>query len=401
MIVVFPDRQINNQTNMKNNFKAIVLSGFIALLATNVTAQEQPELINHRFQITLFTPFGTNGPSYKQCVNTVSLNLLWGVNAGLKGLEFGGIANIERRFVQGAQFAGVANLVSGPVTGAQFAQLLNIAEGDVIGGQLSGFMNLSGDLYGAAGAGFMNIQQRVTGFQGAGFMNIAEDAKGVQASGFMNAADDVNGAQLSGFLNAADDVKGAQVSGFLNIAKTVRGTQIGFINIADDYEKGVPIGFLNIVKNGIHEFEIAGSELWNFNAGYRIGVDKLYTQFLIGTHWERDAKFWGFGVGIGTRFDITHYFKGTLDLTTYQLMEHRHMYSETPNLLEQLRLTVEGRIFRDLKWFVGPTFNMLFIPFEYPEPAILDVINPWTVIESTSGVSYLRLWPGISGGIRF
>lgn len=386
---------------MNNISKTIAITCLSLLLAINVTAQDQTDYINRKFQVTLFTPIGSNGQAYKECVNTISLNLLWGASAGLKGLEFGGIANLERHFVNGVQFAGVANLVRGPVTGAQFAQLLNVAGGDVIGGQFSGFMNMSDNLSGAAGAGFMNINQDVTGFQGSGFMNIAEDVKGVQASGFMNIAEDINGAQVTDFMNIAEDVKGAQVSGFMNIAKNVNGTQIGFINIADDYEKGVPIGFVSIVKNGLHEFEIAGSELWNFNGGYRIGVNKLYTQFMIGSHWEKDAKFWGFGVGIGTRFDITHYFKGTLDFTTYQLMEHRHMYSQTPNLLEQLRLTLEGRIFRDFKWFVGPTFNLLFLPFEYPEPAILSVINPWTVIESTSGISYLRMWPGISGGIRF
>lgn len=386
---------------MNTIFKSVLLSGFFVLMAASALPQDNADFTYRKFQVTLFTPIGSNGTEYKNCVNNISLNLLWGSSAGLKGLEFGGIANLERHFVRGVQFAGVANLVRGPVTGAQFAQVLNISEGDVTGGQFSGFMNLSGNLHGVAGAGFMNIQQDITGLQGSGFMNIADEVNGAQLSGFMNIAENVKGAQVTDFMNIAENVNGAQVSGFMNIAGTVRGTQVGFINIADDYEKGVPIGFLNIVKNGLHEFEIAGSELWNFNGGYRIGVDKLYTQFLVGSHWEKDAKFWGFGVGIGTRFDITHYFKGALDITTYQLLEHRHMYSQTPNLLQQARFTLEGRIFRDLKWFVGPTFNMLFLPFEYPEPAILQVINPWTVIESTSGISYLRMWPGISGGIRF
>ena len=346
---------------------------FIALMSTSGIpgkSQEVNEYIYRPFQLTLITPLSTNGFDSKDCVNKISLNLLWGVNAGLQGIEYGGIANIETDFVEGFQYAGFGNFNRGA-------------------------------LYGVSGAGFMNTASEVKGLQSAGFMNITKQLTGAQFAGFMNISDFVRGAQISDFMNIAEEVHGVQAAGFMNIAENVKGTQIGFINIADNYEAGVPIGFINIVKNGYHDFEIAGSEIWNLNFGYRLGVDRLYTQFMMGSRWDPHDKFWGFGVGLGTRFDITGYFKGSLDLTSYQLVEHRHLYAQHPNLLEQLRLTFEGKIFGDLKWFIGPSFNLLITPFEYTEPAFLEHFDPWTVYENTGGGSYLKMWPGISGGIRF
>lgn len=249
---------------------------------------------------------------------------------------------------------------------------------------------------------FWGVSAGLQGIELGCFTNMdLEFVEGVQAAGFMNISKDVYGVQGAGFMNIAENISGAQVAGFLNIAGNVKGTQVGFINIADHYEAGVPVGFINIVKDGYHDFEIAGSEIWNLSFGYRLGVDRLYTQFMIGSRWNHDENFWGFGVGIGTRFGITRYFKGSVDLTTYQLIEQKHLYAAHPNLLEQVRLTFEGKILGGLKWFIGPTFNLLIAPFEYPEPAFLEHFDPWTVYENASGVSYIKMWPGISGGVRF
>lgn len=341
---------------MKKLTRPLIFIALMSTLAFPAMSQDEGGYSFMPFQLTLFPPVGTNGPDYRNCVNKISLNVLWGESAGLQGVELGWIANIEHDFVKGVQMAGVVNVVKGDVTGLQLSHFANIAMGEATGGQFSGFINI---------------------------------------------AKVVTGCQVSGFLNIADEVTGAQASGFLNIAGNVKGTQLGFINIADNYEKGVPIGFINIVKNGYHDFEVAGSEIWNLNMGYRMGVDRLFTQFMIGSRWDRHDNFWGFGIGIGTRFGITRYFKGSLDISTYQIIEQGHLYAQHPNLLEQVRFTVDGKIFGHLKWFIGPTFNMLFTPFEYPEPAFLKHFTPWSMYENASGVSYTKMWPGISGGIRF
>jgi hypothetical protein len=341
---------------MKTITKSLIFILLMSVIVLPAKSQDENEYNDRIFQLTLFPPIGTNGPDGRNCVNQLSLNILWGESAGLRGIELGGILNRELDFVKGVQFAGVANLVTGDVTGLQFTHVINVAGGNVTGGQFSGFMNISHD---------------------------------------------VTGVQSSGFMNIAGSVTGAQASGFLNIAGNVKGSQIGFINIAENYEEGVPIGFINIVKQGYHDFEISGSEIWNLNLGYRLGVDRLYTQFMLGSRWERDEPFWGFGFGLGTRFHITRYFTGAIDLTSYQLIRQGHLYEHHPNLLEQARITLEGKILGDLKWFIGPTFNIMVLPYEYPEPAFLDHLDSWTIYENASGISYVKMWPGISGGIRF
>ncbi len=360
----------------------IVLAGMAIAPAV---AQDESEYIKRPFQITLLPPLGSNGPDYQDCVNRISLNLLWGESAGLKGLELGGLANFERDFVEGIQFAGFGNF----------------NRGTTLGLSASGFINTDNGLNGASVAGFMTISRRVTGLQGSGFMNITGPVAGAQIAGFMNIADKVKGAQAAGFINIAEDVTGAQVSGFMNIAGNVKGTQVGFINIADHYESGVPIGFISFVEDGYQDFEVATSETWNLSVGYRVGVDRLYTQFFLGKRWEDPDDFWGFGAGIGTRFPVTHYFKGSIDLISWQLVEGGKLWAPRPNLLEQVRLTLEGKIFRHLSWFAGPSLNLLIVPFTYPEPGFLSLFDPWSIYESTSGISYIKMWPGIQGGIRF
>jgi len=390
----------------------IVLAGMAIAPAV---AQDESEYIKRPFQITLLPPLGSNGPDYQDCVNRISLNLLWGESAGLKGLELGGLANFERDFVEGVQFAGFGNFNRGTTLGLSASGFINTDNGlngasvagfmtisrRVRGLQGSGFMNISGPVAGAQIAGFMNLAAEASGAQLSSFMNVSANMTGGQAAGFMNIAETVKGAQTAGFINIAEDVTGAQVSGFMNIAGDVKGTQVGFINIADHYESGVPIGFLSLVEDGYQDFEVATSETWNLSVGYRVGVDRLYTQFFLGKRWEDPDDFWGFGAGIGTRFPVTHYFKGSVDLISWQLVEGDKLWAPRPNLLEQGRLTLEGRIFRHLSWFAGPSLNLLIVPFTYPEPGFLSLFDPWSIYESTSGISYIKMWPGIQGGIRF
>jgi hypothetical protein len=302
----------------------------------------------------------------------------------MNGIEVAGIGNIEKDFASGMQYAGIFNAVGGPVNGIQIA----------------GFMNTAVSTQGIQGAGFMNITNEAKGFQGSGFMNIADQSKGFQGSGFLNLSGDAKGAQAAGFLNIADRIDGVQLAGFLNIADRVKGMQLGFINICDSLESGLPIGFLSFVKNGYKALEISFSETWNAQLIYRTGVDRFYTQVALASQFLNGELFWGAGFGLGTRFRLGNYLTGSVDLLSYQVM-HDKWYSEHLNSLSQARITVEGKIAGKLNWFAGPTFNILWVPFEYPEPAVIDHFVPWTVYESTSGISYVRMWPGVSAGVRF
>ncbi len=338
---------------MKIIFKYLIMTMLGGLIFTSLKSQEEIEMVLKPIQITLLPPIGTNGFESKGCVNKISLNILWGVNGGLEGAEFAGIANFEREFVVGAQFAGFGNFIKGSLNGLSCA----------------GFMNVSGS---------------------------------------------VDGAQVAHFINIARKVHGAQVSNFMNVAGTVKGVQVGFINIADNYESGAPIGIINIVKNGYHEWEVSSSELWSLNVGYRMGVDKFYTQFMVGGNWREDHNFLGLGFGIGSRFPITRrYLKGSVDLISYQIFnpsDDRMMNPrmggpmrphQRPKVVEQARLTIDGKILGHVRWFLGPTLNLFVEPYNYPEVDQPGPVSTRMLYSRTSGVNSVKLWPGFSGGIRF
>ena len=396
-------------------FLSFTALAILITLPARSQAQKEKEYFYRPVQVTLFTPFGTNGILSDRSVNSLSWNILWGVSAGLNGVEYGGLANIETDFVKGAQGAGVINLVSGPVTGGQFAGFMNMSLGELrgiqssgflniarhgAGFQGSGFMNISGDFTGIQGSGFMNIAKNFKGLQGSGFMNVSNNLNGVQGSGFMNVANGVKGLQGAGFMNVAGEVEGAQMAGFMNVAKRLKGVQLGFINVCDSVEDGAPIGFINIVKNGYQAWEMSAGETWNVQLAYRIGIDRFYTQFLVGAQWLNGESFYGTGFGIGTRFGIAGQIKGSADLISYQVLDHL-WYSKGFNFLGQARLTVEGPIAGRLKWFAGPTFNILRLTFTYPEPDMVRFFAPWTIYDSTTGIAYLKMWPGIMAGLRF
>lgn len=401
---------------MKTIMRTLTITLLMSTILITAKAQEDKGYIYKPFQVTFVPNLGTNGELSQQCVNKISLNLLIGSSAGLQGVEFGGIGNIEKDFANGMQYAGIFNSVGGPVNGIQLSGFFNFVKGDLNGIQfaefgnfngsftngiqIAGFMNTSKSLKGIQGSGFMNITDDVLGVQGSSFMNIADRARGFQGSGFMNIAGEAKGAQAASFLNIADRIEGAQLSGFLNIADKVKGLQLGIINICDSLESGVPIGLINVVGNGYHAIELSASETWNLQFAYRLGIDKFYTQFLLAGQWLNGEQFWGAGFGLGTRFRIINYLTGSVDLLSYQIMEHK-WYSEHFNSLSQARITVEGKIAGKLKWFAGPTFNILWVPFEYPEPDIVDHFAPWTVYDNASGISYIKMWPGISAGLRF
>ena len=345
-----------------HNLLIILVLSSTSMISGN--CQEKNELYLRSFQATVFPPISTNGKEAAECVNKISLNLFWGSHAGLLGVEFGGIMNFESEFVSGAQFAGFANFNKG-------------------------------------------------------------DLVGLSCSGFMNTASSVEGVQLTHFLNIADEVRGAQVSNFMNIAHTVKGVQVGFINIADNYEAGVPLGIINIIKNGYRAWEISSTEFWNLSAGYRMGIDKFYTQLLVGANWKNDNDFLGVGFGIGTRFSLIKRIKGSFDLISYQVMvpgEKRKMDlqmgsrqnprmnpmmgmgmhdRQRPVMLEQVRFTVDGKILKHLRWFAGPTLNLLVAPYRYPEFDYTSQMGRKMLYSKTSGINSVNMWTGFSAGIRF
>ncbi|MBU0765458.1 MAG: hypothetical protein KJ607_11550, partial [Bacteroidetes bacterium] len=243
-----------------------------------------------------FLPYaGTNSKVSGAIVNNVSVNILAGYSDGTRGVEMGGLVNIDGTDMCGIQIAGLGNMVGRNTTGVQLAGIFNTCKGSVKGVQIAGISNLgfdtvsgaqvagiynhlNGEMKGVQLAGFMNSAGNdVDGIQVAGFANItAGDVKALQLSGFYNHSCNVGGVQVSGFSNvAAGNVRFMQVAGFSNFGKNIGGLQLaGFSNIASDtvavvqlsgaanYAKtvsGIQVaGIINIATQNNRGFQLAG-----------------------------------------------------------------------------------------------------------------------------------------------
>ncbi len=400
------------------------------------------------FSIGIFPPLTTNGTNAGNCINQFSLNAISGYSAGLAGLEFSGFSNTERDFVRGAQFAGFGNFVGGEFTGFQFAGFGNFNKGISNGFQFAGFSNFNYDQAdGVLAAGFANFTNgKSLAIQLAGFANFCEDVEGIQVSGFANIVKgngkavqlsgftnitmgEVNGIQAAGFLNssmkdmqniqaagfgniskgnatgvqaaglfntARGDLDGVQISGFMNTAKKVNGLQLGFINIADTIESGIPIGILSIVKNGFREFEVSFSEGLNVQAAFKIGIDKFYNIFSVGTQFLGSEYCWAYGYGIGTHLMNKKDFKAKLELMSYHINEgeaHTNVYND----LQQAKLTFTKKINGHFNIFAGPTINLMTTD---NKDDFKSNFAPYKIVSHSGKNTTLEGWIGITAGIQ-
>lgn len=345
--------------------------------------------------------------------NVLSINLLWGLNGGVNGLEMGVLGNSIKKDVNGLQMASLFNTVGGNVNGMQSSGLLNISKGDINGfqgtgifnlganirgGQFSGIFNLSKDMSGGQFAGISNIAANVNGIQGAGISNLSQGVNGLQMAGISNSAKEVKGAQVSGLVNLAKEVKGSQI-GFINVGKKVKGTQIGFINIVDSIQ-GVPIGFINIVrKNGYNRLEVAGGETMYLTLGLKFGAKQFYNILQVGGHISPGS--WALGYGVGTVVPFNERWHGNVELVGMHVNEGE-AWTQGLNLTGQFRFTLNYQIAKHLNVFVGPTFNVHTSQLYNPDTGKYgSTIMPYSFFDETYGTTNVKMWVGVTGGVRF
>ena len=167
---------------------AIILS-LIAFMMAPIWPQETAEKETKSEQVLISFSFlpriGTGGFVSSKKTNMISINILAGKAAGLNGVEFGGLANMETSGVRGIQFAGITNIVGGHVEGVQFA----------------------------------------------GIENRVHSARGIQFAGISNRVGALTGIQFAGIVNRAGRVKGVQV-GVVNLSDTLDGIAFGLVNIS-------------------------------------------------------------------------------------------------------------------------------------------------------------------------
>lgn len=342
---------------------ALVLFGIATTngpLNAQENANDSSNLERASFHFSFATPLSTNGLQSYETVNHSSFNLLYGHSAGLEGVEFGSILNINNKFVRGFQASGMLNLSFGELKGFQGSGVGNLAMANSNGVQVSGIAN----------ANLGNF----SGFQGSGVLNVA-----------------------------GGRMEGAQVSGFLNVADQVDGVQVGLLNVADSFESGIPVGFLSIVSNGYNHVEAWGSEVFQANLSAKLGVSSFYNIFSVGKQFGGSHDLWGLGYGVGTYLPIKDRWGVNIDLMAYDVNKTDELLEET-NLLNTLKLNANYQL-GDFEIFAGPTVNLLITDENDGQAdgtrALRNDIGPDALRETTNNGNHFKSWIGANVGIRY
>ncbi len=391
------------------SMKPAPLSTYAPSLEALAAAAEREDA-NRLAQVSLLPFLGTNLARSRELTNNLSLNLLWGTNGGVDGLEIGGLGNSVRDDMHGLQLAGLANTAGGNATGTQLAGLFNLVEGDVAGLQAAGLFNIGSQTRAVQLAGLFNIaEQDLTGAQAAGLFNISNGhTEGVQIAGLFNASSGAAKSQAALLFNRAEDVDWGQVSLLCNKARRVEGFQLGFINVADTV-RGVPVGLINIVRKGYNVVEFSASDAFYGNLGFKFGAHRLYNILHVGVRWDdipgraehTTAVSWALGYGLGTALLAGKRWLFNLEAVAMHINEEEG-WTRPLNLLGQFRATADLRIGRHVHFFAGPVYNLLFSRRNEAETGEYHSnIPPYTLYQERTGGLTTSMWVGFSGGMRF
>ncbi len=364
-------------------------------------------------QVQILPFLGTNAERSHTMTNNFSVNVFWGANGGVDGVEIGGLVNTVTNDVEGIQIAGLANTVGGSVSGTQVGGLFNVVEGHTHGIQLAAGFNVTRQTDAVQVGGLFNIAaQDASGLQLAGAFNVGSGKAGVQAAALFNRSGDSTRTQLAGLFNSAGDVSGAQVSALFNKARYVKGFQLGLINVADTVE-GASFGLLNFVKRGYNRIEVGSGEALYANLGFKLGTRSFYNILHLGARWDRLDRTigetaqqgmymsWGLGYGIGTVATFNPRWHMNIEAVAIHVNEYEK-WTDRLNLLSQLRLTIDKRTAGRASFFFGPVANLMLSKVRDPETgAPGSNIPPYTLLDETRGDTNMRAWVGGYAGIRF
>ena len=384
----------------------------IEALTKEILVEDQTAPTNTRLaQVSLLPYVGTNALKSNRMTNNMSLNLLWGTNGGVDGLEVGGLMNHIKTDVKGVQVAGLGNTVGENVVGTQVSGLFNTANGHVEGVQLAGLFNNAEEADAVQVAGlFNNTNTSFNGVQIAGLYNRSGAGDAVQLAGLFNVNSGYTKSQIAGLFNIAGNVDGFQISPFLNRGKKVAGFQLGFINVADTIS-GIPFGMINVIKKGYNRVEIGSAESFIANSSIKVGVRRFYNIFHVGVNWEsipdlssnteQKAVQWGIGYGLGTSFSIKPWLWINLEAMTTHVNENEG-WTYNLNLLNQIRLFADINLTRRMSLYFGPTANLMVSKLYDPDTKTYgSKIVPYSFYNQTTNETNTQMWIGFTGGLRF
>ncbi len=364
-------------------------------------------------QVSVFPDMGTNRQPRKDYINNFSLNVFWGSNGGLDGIELGGLVNHLSGRGIGLQVAGLGNAVGGRYIGAQLGGLFNVTSTAFDGLQLAGLFNIAKDVSAIQAAGLFNISSRkFNGLQVGGLFNVASSGLySAQVAGFMNASSGIVRSQFSGVFNFAGHVKGGQVAGFLNVARRVDGLQIALINVADTIA-GTPIGLFNFIGGGYNRIEFSANETFLGNFALKIGVPAFYNILILKGTVNRNLvnnggvasvireRSWALGYGIGTGINLSSRFMLTVEAAAAHVNE-AESWTDELNLLTMGSLSFDMKTGRRSSIFLGPTWNVMISRRKNAEGQLIGSdLMPHTIYDKVLGGASYRMWWGFSTGFR-
>jgi hypothetical protein len=296
------------------------------------------------FQTSLIPGLSSRGMMSSQVVNHVSLNVIGGYTAGLDGVEFAYIFNINRLDVRYLQVAGLFNVTGGNFQGVQLAGIGNNVLKKVNGLQIATTYNM--------------VSDSVTGVQVGGIFNsTGSTERGIQLAGVLNyAGKNSSGFRMAGIANiSGDTAKGVQVAGVLNKARVMNGFSFALVNIADSIN-GYPLGVLNLSKNGYHQIMVYSSDLTPVSLAFKSGNHNLYALFSAGLNPAGGLTYYNLGWGVGHAFLLNKSYSIAAEISSNTLLAGRWKESYS---VDRLSAMLYLKLNRSISFFAGPSLNLL------------------------------------------
>jgi hypothetical protein len=154
---------------MRIAVRVLLFAAALALSASPARAETKP------FNLTLLSPAQVFPPA--DSVRGVRINLLYGRNVNVSGLELGLVSGHVTGDFRGLQWQPV-NLVDGSFTGWQTGWLFSQTRGDFLGLQSSA-VNFTGGHAEGVQLGVVNVTESMSGLQ-LGLVNVAGRTDGLQ-----------------------------------------------------------------------------------------------------------------------------------------------------------------------------------------------------------------------------
>lgn len=335
---------------MKTKLCLTVLFTFITHLG--LFAQENNTTKNRAVQVTFGYPIGSNGINSMDYSNSFSLNILYGLNGGVRGAEIGSIFNYNKGNVTGAQMAGVANINTGFTNGVALSGVFNLSKGNLQGAQISTINWASNELIGT---------------------------------------------QIS-VLNYATSFQGLQL-GVMNYTEKFNGLQVAVVNIANDAETGVSFGLINVVNGGLFEIELTTGEVLYANLNYKMGTDRLYTIYKAGISSYKNMMVNSYGLGFGTTVYLGERSMLNIDLSGNQIILDNDWDSDL-NMLNKLDVNYKFTITDFFTVLVGPSLN-IYVSEVFNGEGYGTLEIPYTLSTNEYSSGTVASWVGINAGVSF